>query len=122
MAHRFFVVNPKEPDGRQEVYYVTDESRPGVENLDPRLLNRAKDRIVHEDVIEVGGDAEGHVSCEEWPAIQAIANLDEAWLNHRPRFRMALMKVYEMGMRAQRELDRKAEEEQHQFLRETGED
>ncbi len=127
MAHRFLVVGPDPRDkvGRASVYYVTDEEVYHVENIDPRESERTKDRIVHEDVIEVGAPREGHVSWEEYPAILAIASIDNARPGQRPRFRMALVKVYEMGMRAQRELDKKTATEsarkEHEFLREAGE-
>lgn len=107
MAHRFFVVSGEVPGDQATVYYVTDEQLPKMENFDPRESDRTKDRIVHEDVIEVGAPCSGHTSWEEWPAIQAIANLDNARPGRRPIFRPALAKIYEMGMAAQRELDRR---------------
>ncbi len=114
MADHFLVLASDKPGGNPEAYYVSDGKLEHIKNFDPREHSDLVPRIVMD--IEIDPDKRSTDKPRTRPpfqftAIQAIASLDAACHGHQPNFRRALAHVFNMGMRAQRELDHKAAEE-----------
>ncbi len=120
----FLIMKPIPPSTEPWVMYVSDPNSPEasfVENLGENCLEgegRERRVLLAINVHVFDNHPRGHVPMEEAPAIRAIAALDAANWQHRPNFRRALAKVFEMGMEAQRELTRREEEEKEKHDKE----
>jgi len=112
MPDRFLVITG-EHGGDPWVKYVSDEKNIYTEDYDPRDRPETAARIILEIVIDCSVP-EGYPKVmrhKEWPGIQAVARLDEALWGHPGPFRDVLEKVFALGMSAQMQLNRKAQEE-----------